>query len=106
MEPRDLLTDVGDKIRSISIGYAGRHSHFINSIVLEFLELENATPDRGANKFPIGKSRFVRAIYLGAKNAVLFGGSQVRVHVDLAQQRDVVQLMSVVRVFRRAWAVS
>ena len=70
MEPRDLLTNVSDNIRSISIGHASSQSHLINRIVSELLEFENATPDRSANEFPIGKRSLFRALHLSAKNSV------------------------------------
>lgn len=47
MEPCDLLTDISDNVRSISIGHAGSQGHLINRIVSELLELEKAVRRQG-----------------------------------------------------------
>ncbi|HEV8036072.1 hypothetical protein [Yoonia sp.] len=93
METRDLLADVSDNICAICIGYASGRGHLVNRTVSELLELENATLDRSAKKFPIDNSSFFRALHLGPENSVLLGGSQVRVPTDLARQCDVVQFI-------------
>lgn len=62
METSDLLGNVSDNVRSIRFRHANNQSHLINRITSKLLELKNATPDRGADKSPIGKSSFFRTI--------------------------------------------
>ena len=58
----------------------------------ESLPFENAAPKRIAYRILIGECRLVGRIYVGAQDPVILGGRQIGVDLELAEERDIVEL--------------